>query len=491
MFILEKKKFIPLLNLEAQIFNEDKFNCQHIHLASESNENVFMVAFRTVPQDSKGIAHILEHTALCGSKNFPVRDPFFMMIRRSLNTFMNAFTSSDWTAYPFATMNKKDYFNLLDVYLDSAFFPNLDSLDFAQEGHRLELGQDNMLEIKGVVYNEMKGAMSSIPSQLWHGMSKHLYPDSTYKYNSGGNPEDILELSHQELVNFHKKHYHPSNATFFTFGDMKPDDIQQVIAKNVFQNFEPSLEKIEVKNETRIASPIQRTDVYNPLPGDDENHHVVLSWLLNESHNPIELLETILLSNILLDNSASPLRNALENSDLGIAPSPLTGIETSHKEIVFAAGLEGVSAGNQSKVEKLILDTLNNLVDEGISKSVIDSSMHQLEIKQREISGSGMPFGLELMLSCLPACIHRDNPLEILDLDDSFIKLKKNLKTNQYIEKLIQKHLLNNPHRLNYELKPESGLNEKKELAINEFLEKKSNTLSNLSKMDQICPKFD
>ena len=147
MFILEKKKFIPLLNLEAQIFNEDKFNCQHIHLASESNENVFMVAFRTVPQDSKGIAHILEHTALCGSKNFPVRDPFFMMIRRSLNTFMNAFTSSDWTAYPFATMNKKDYFNLLDVYLDSAFFPNLDSLDFAQEGHRLELDQDNQSRI--------------------------------------------------------------------------------------------------------------------------------------------------------------------------------------------------------------------------------------------------------------------------------------------------------------------------------------------------------
>ena len=486
MFILEKKKFIPLLNLEAQIFNEDEFNCQHIHLASESNENVFMVAFRTVPQDSKGIAHILEHTALCGSKNFPVRDPFFMMIRRSLNTFMNAFTSSDWTAYPFATMNKKDYFNLLDVYLDSAFFPNLDSLDFAQEGHRLELDQDNMLEIKGVVYNEMKGAMSSIPSQLWHGMSRHLYPDSTYKYNSGGNPEDILELSHQELVNFHKKHYHPSNATFFTFGDMKPDDIQKVIAKNVFQNFEPSSEKIEVKNETRITSPIQRTDVYNPLPGDDQNHHVVLSWLLNESHDPIELLETILLSNILLDNSASPLRKALENSDLGIAPSPLTGIETSHKEIVFAAGLEGVLAGNQSKVEKLILDTLNNLVDEGISKNVIDSSIHQLEIKQREISGSGMPFGLELMLSCLPACIHRDNPLEILDLDDSFIKLKKNLKTNQYIEKLIQKHLLNNPHRLNYELKPETGLNEKKEFAINEFLKNKSNALSDEEKNEII-----
>ena len=479
MFILEKKKFIPLLNLEAQIFKEDQFNCQHIHLASESSENVFMVAFRTVPEDSKGIAHILEHTALCGSKKFPVRDPFFMMIRRSLNTFMNAFTSSDWTAYPFATMNEKDFYNLLDVYLDSAFFPNLDSLDFAQEGHRLELDQNSQLEIKGVVYNEMKGAMSSISSQLWHGLSKYLYPDSTYKFNSGGNPENILELSHEELVNFHKKHYHPSNATFFTFGDMHPNKIQEVISKNVFQNFEPSLEIIEVKNESRITSPIHRTDSYNPLPGDDDNHHVVLSWLLNESHNPEELLETYLLSNILLDNSASPLRKALESSDLGIAPSPLTGLETSHKEMVFAAGLEGVSAGNQFEVEEMILSSLNKLVKKGIPKDLIDSSMHQLEIKQREISGSGMPFGLELMLSCLPACIHRDNPLEILDLDKSFIKLKKNLKKDRYLEKLIQKKLIENPHRLNYQLKPETGLDEKKAIEVKEFLEKKSKNLTN------------
>ena len=283
-------------------------------------------------------------------------------------------------------------------------------------------------------------------------------------------------------MNFHKKHYHPSNATFFTFGDMNPDDIQKVVSKNVLKNFQPSLEKIEVKNETRITSPIQRSEAYNPLPGDDNNHHVVLSWLLNESHNPVELLETYLLSNILLDNSASPLRKALEGSDLGIAPSPLTGIETSHKEIVFAAGLEGVDAGNQVKVEKLILDTLNNLVKEGVDKDVIDSSVHQLEIKQREVSGSGMPYGLELMLGCLPACIHRDNPLEILDLDKSFTQLKENLKTDNYLEKLIEKHLINNPHRVNYELKPDPGLNEKKEEEIKNYLEEKTKNLSQQEK---------
>ena len=195
MFNLEDQKYIKLLDLNAQIYTESEFKCKHIHLESNSDEKVFMVAFRTIPEDSTGVAHILEHTALCGSKKYPVRDPFFMMIRRSLNTFMNAFTSSDWTAYPFATQNDKDFNNLLSVYLDSSFFPNLDELDFLQEGHRLEFSEDSNtksdLEIKGVVYNEMKGAMSSISSQLWHGLSKHLYNSSTYKHNSGGNPENL------------------------------------------------------------------------------------------------------------------------------------------------------------------------------------------------------------------------------------------------------------------------------------------------------------
>ena len=489
MFILKEKKFIPLLNLEAQIFTEDEFNCKHIHLSSDSTENVFMVAFRTVPEDSKGIAHILEHTALCGSKKFPVRDPFFMMIRRSLNTFMNAFTSSDWTAYPFATMNKKDFANLLDVYLDSAFFPNLNSLDFAQEGHRLEINNDNQLEIKGVVYNEMKGAMSSIPSQLWHGLSKYLYPNSTYQFNSGGNPENILELSHEELVNFHKKHYHPSNATFFTFGDMNPAEIQTTVSKNVLNQFEPSKEKIEVKNETRLASPVKHSEHYNPLPGDNDNHHVVISWLLNESHDPHELLETYLISSILLDNSASPLRKVLENSKLGIAPSPLTGIETSHKEIVFAAGLEGVKEGNQLQVEELILNALKEIIKQGIPKEDIQSSLHQLEIKQREVSGSGMPYGLELMLSCLPACIHRDNPIEILDLDKSFTQLKSNIEKEGYLENLIEQKLISNPHRVNYELKPKVNLNEQEEQRIKSNLNQKTAELSKqeIDKLNQLA----
>ena len=482
MFNLEDQKYIKLLDLNAQIYTESKFNCKHIHLDSKSDEKVFMVAFRTIPEDSTGVAHILEHTALCGSKKYPVRDPFFMMIRRSLNTFMNAFTSSDWTAYPFATQNDKDFNNLLSVYLDSSFFPNLDELDFLQEGHRLEFSESNNLdsdlEIKGVVFNEMKGAMSSISSQLWHGLSRHLYNSTTYKHNSGGDPENIIDLTHDYLVDFHKKHYHPSNATFFTFGNVNPTEIQDFINKNVLENFEPSDEIIGVKNEDRISEPKTITEYYNPMPEDEENHHVVLSWLLGESHNPVELLESYLVSNILLDNSASPLRKTLENTKLGKSLSPLTGLEADHKELVFAAGLEGVGSNKQIDVEKLILDCLKDVVSKGISEELVQSSLHQLEIKQREITGSGMPYGLQIMLSCLPACIHNDDPLKVLDLDSSFDVIKENLKKERYIEKLIEDKIINNQHRINYCLAPDINFNSKKEKKIQEKISEKSKNLS-------------
>jgi len=482
MFNLEDQKYIKLLDLSAQIYTESEFNCKHIHLDSNSDEKVFMVAFRTIPEDSTGVAHILEHTALCGSKKYPVRDPFFMMIRRSLNTFMNAFTSSDWTAYPFATLNDKDFKNLLSVYLDSSFFPNLDKLDFYQEGHRLEFSdQKNInseLQVKGVVFNEMKGAMSSVTSQLWHGLSKHLYPSSTYKHNSGGNPENIIDLTHEHLVNFHKKHYHPSNATFFSYGDINVDELQSYINKNVLTNFEPSNQSIHVKNEERITSPKTVAEFYNPMPNDENNHHVVLSWLLGESHNPVELLESFLMSNILLDNSASPLRKTLEKTNLGKSLSPLTGLETDHKELVFAAGLEGVESNKQEEVQDLIINCLEDIVKKGIDKDLIKSSLHQLEIRQREITGSGMPYGLQIMLSCLPACIHNDDPLKVLDLDSSFSIIKDKLKEDGYIEKIIEERIIKNNHRVNYALIPDPEFNNKNEEKIKDKVTQKSKDLS-------------
>ena len=478
MFELKESKKIELLDVNAQIYKHSKFNTQHIHLDADNDEKVFMVAFRTIPEDSTGVAHILEHTSLCGSKKYPVRDPFFMMIRRSLNSFMNAFTSSDWTAYPFATQNSKDFNNLLDVYVDSAFFPRLDPLDFSQEGHRLEINDDNKLEIKGVVFNEMKGAMSSPTDQLWHGMSKYLFEETTYHHNSGGDPEKIIDLTHADLVAFHQKHYHPSNATFFTFGNVAIDEVHNHLEENVFQKFTPASEQLIIKPAKIFTSPVQASGTYQPLPGDESNHHVVISWLLGDSHDPLNLLEKYFLSNILLDNSASPLRKALELSKLGKSPSPFLGIEPSNKEIVFMAGLEGVGQNKADDVEALILRTLEKLVIDGVPEDLINSSLHQLEIGQREVSGGGMPYGLQLMLGCMNACIHHDDPISMLDLDANFTKLKTLISKKGYIEELISTNLIKNQHRLNYELKPDPKFNENLENFFSSTLRSKEEALT-------------
>jgi Zn-dependent M16 (insulinase) family peptidase len=482
MFELKESKEIELLNVNAQIYQHSKFDTQHIHLDSPNDEKVFMVAFRTIPEDSTGVAHILEHTSLCGSEKYPVRDPFFMMIRRSLNSFMNAFTSSDWTAYPFATQNNKDFQNLLDVYVDSAFFPKLDPLDFSQEGHRLELDSNQNLEIKGVVFNEMKGAMSSPTDQLWHGMSKHLFEESTYHHNSGGDPEKIIDLTHEDLVAFHQKHYHPSNATFFTFGNVVIDEIHDHLERNVFDKFTPTSQKLIIQPAKIFTAPVSAQGTYQPLPGDEENHHVVVSWLLGNSHEPLNLLEKYFMSNILLDNSSSPLRKALEQSDLGKSPSPFLGIEPSNKEIVFMAGLEGAKANQAKNIEELILTTLRDLVKNGVPRELISSALHQLEIGQREISGGGMPYGLQLMLGCMNACIHYGNPISMLDLDENFTKLKEKISKDGYIESLIESALLANSHRLTYELKPDSSFNDNLEEYFSSTLKEKEKTLTDLDK---------
>ena len=478
MFELKESKKIELLDVNAQVYKHSKFNTQHIHLDADNDEKVFMVAFRTIPEDSTGVAHILEHTSLCGSKKYPVRDPFFMMIRRSLNSFMNAFTSSDWTAYPFATQNNKDFNNLLDVYVDSAFFPRLDPLDFSQEGHRLEIDNENKLEIKGVVFNEMKGAMSSPTDQLWHGMSKYLFEETTYHHNSGGDPEKIIDLTHADLVAFHQKHYHPSNATFFTFGNVSIDEIHDHLEENVFQKFTPASEQLTINPAKIFTSPARASGTYQPLPGDESNHHVVISWLLGDSHDPLNLLEKYFLSNILLDNSASPLRKALELSKIGKSPSPFLGIEPSNKEIVFMAGLEGVGPDKAIEVEELILNTLQKLVKDGVPQDLINSSLHQLEIGQREVSGGGMPYGLQLMLGCMNACIHHDDPISMLDLDANFTKLKTLISQKGYLEELISTSLIKNQHRLNYELKPDPKFNENLENFFASTLKSKEEVLT-------------
>ncbi|MBK6286997.1 MAG: insulinase family protein [Gammaproteobacteria bacterium] len=455
---------ISALNAVIEEYRHRVTGAQHFHIATDNTENVFLVALRTVPQDSTGVAHILEHTALCGSEKYPVRDPFFMMTRRSLNTFMNAFTSSDWTAYPFASQNRKDFFNLLDVYLDAVFFANLDPLDFAQEGHRLEFSTpsdtSSPLEFKGVVYNEMKGAMSSISSTLWQTLSKYLFPYTTYHYNSGGDPEHIPDLSYQGLRDFYRSHYHPSNAVFMSYGDIPVAELHQRFEDRALQRFEALDVHIEVPDEKRYVAPLAVEESYAwEEEGDaSEKSHVVLGWLLGKSTSLEELLQAHLLNGILLDNSSSPLQKALETSELGSAPSPLCGLEDSHREIVFSCGLEGCASSAAQDVESLVLDTLQDIAENGVPIEQVRSVLHQLELHQREIGGDGYPFGLQLILMAISGAVHRGDPVAVLNLEPVLEKLHRDIEDPAYVKRLVRELLLDNPHRVRLLLKPDTEL---------------------------------
>ncbi len=464
---------IDSLNVTLQEFRHIKTGALHYHMEAENTENVFLVAFRTVPMDSSGVAHILEHTALCGSKKYPVRDPFFMMIRRSLNTFMNAFTSSDWTAYPFASQNKKDFNNLLDVYLDAVFFTNLDELDFLQEGHRIEFKEANNpeseLEYKGVVFNEMKGAMSSPVSVLWQEVSKYLYPTSTYHYNSGGEPRDIPDLTYQELKRFHKTHYHPGNAIFMTFGDIPVFEHQEKFEQQALNEFEKLDVNISVKPEKRYLAPIAVVEAYafdavGEDSSDDKTHHV-MSWLLGPCTSLDDMMKAQLLSQVLLDNSSSPLSQALEQTDLGAAPSPLCGLEDSNYEMCFVCGIEGSTVEKAEAFEKLVLGVLNDVADNGVPHEKIEAVLHQLELSQREVGGDGFPFGLQLILNGLTAAIHRSDPAALLNLDPVIESLREDIKDPEFIKNLVRDLLLDNQHRVRLTLRPDENLSQRKEQA--------------------------
>ncbi|MBN7796690.1 insulinase family protein [Parahaliea mediterranea] len=455
---------IESLNLAVEEYRHRATGAVHYHLASDSSENVFLVALRTVPMDSTGVAHILEHTALCGSERYPVRDPFFMMLRRSLNTFMNAFTSSDWTAYPFASQNRKDFSNLLDVYLDAVFFSSLEELDFAQEGHRVEFQQagdsDSPLVYKGVVFNEMKGAMSSVSSTLWQTLCEHLFPTSTYHYNSGGDPEHIPDLSYDQLKAFYKSHYHPSNAIFMTFGDIPAGEHQAVFEERALSRFQRQDLRIEVPPEQRLDAPlrVQRPYAFDDSGGTEHKTHIVVGWMLGESTDLMQMLEAQLLASVLIDNSASPLMHALETTDLGQAPSPMCGLEDSLREMVFCCGLEGSEAQSADAVEALVLGVIERLADEGIARDRLEAVLHQLELHQREVSGDGFPYGLQLILQALGCATHYADPIGVLDLDPVIARLRDNIADPDYIKRLARQLLLDNPHRVTLVMTPDTAL---------------------------------
>ncbi len=460
-FRLIKQTQLPELNAVIQQFHHDSSGARYVHLATADLNNLFAVGFRTPPDDSTGVAHILEHTVLCGSRRFPVRDPFFSMIKRSLNTFMNAMTASDWTLYPVASKNPKDFYNLMDIYLDAAFFPLLRERDFRQEGHRLEFAEaDNPhspLVFKGAVYNEMKGAMADPSSLLGRRLNRALYPTSTYGHNSGGEPADIPHLTWEGLRAFHARCYHPSNSYFFTSGNLPPEKHMQLIEERVLRHFETSPVSTAVPAEARLTAPRQIDETF-PLDPEESavgKSMVQVAWLTCAITDSFERTALSVLSTLLVGNPAAPLYKALLDAKLGQNLAPGTGYHDDNRDTYFAAGLQGTDPEAAGKIEALVIATLEEAARNGFSEERIEAAIHQLEFAHREVSGDQYPYSLLLLMRLFGPWLHNEDPVSGLTLEQDISRLRQELQQGPVLQRLIRKYFLDNPHRVTLTLRPD------------------------------------
>jgi len=435
------------------------------HVASEDEENLFAFAFKSLPSDSTGVAHILEHTVLCGSERFPVKDPFLLLLKGSMNTFLNAFTYPDKTVYPASSTVHQDLFNLLEVYGDAVFFPRISREMFRQEGHRLEFGPDGKLIRTGVVYNEMKGNYSSHESVAAEWCFRSLFPDTAYAHDSGGDPAKIPDLTYEDFVAFHHKNYHPSNTLLFVYGNIPTQDYLSFISDKFLSRF-PAVSlstrptaytKIPVKP---FSEPKRLTVTYPSGPEDEEGDaaSITLNWMLPSIDNPVAVLAREILSELLIGSAASPLQRALVDSELGEDLSSPTGLETEIERMCFSAGLRGTSAGREADIEKVIQNALSTIVQDGFDRDLVEGTLRRFEFRAREIKGG--PFGLRLALRSLRAWLHGAPPDLSLRFVPRMVAIREAMAaTPRYFEKLVETDLLSNPHRTTVTVVPDAEQN--------------------------------
>ncbi len=464
-FTLEKIKNVPELHLTALQLQHNTTGAQYLHVAREDKNNVFAINFKTNPNDDTGLPHILEHVTLCGSENYPVRDPFFKMIPRSLANFMNAFTSADYTSYPFSTTNKQDYRNLSAVYLDSTLRPLLKKSDFLQEGWRLGPGdpraassRDDIL-FKGVVYNEMKGQMSDASYLYYIRFRDHLFPAI---HNSGGDPDKMTELTYKELVEFSHQHYHPSNARFFSYGDLDLPE-QLSLVDSTLHGFEKRATDQEVRSPRDLSGgPISVTipGPLDPMQGSDRQSKSSVSWLICETSDILETFSFSILSSLLMSGYGSPLYQGLIESGMGSNFSPNTGFDGSGRIGTYSLGLDGMKKEDVPRLKHTIRQILREHANEAFAAHKIEGYMHQLEIALKHKTAS---FGMGLMDKVLPSWFNGVDPMESLKWNEVVDAFKEKLKQPDYLMGLVHKYL-GNDNCLIFTMEPSESFNKDTDL---------------------------
>jgi len=461
----------------------DRSGAEVFHVLNDDSENLFAFSFATAPEDNTGVAHILEHSVLCGSENYPLKDAFLVLAQGSLQTFLNALTYSDKTVYPASSVNEHDYFNLMSVYGDAVFRPLLSEYSFMQEGHRYEIAKEEgsdeeKLSITGVVYNEMKGAYSSLNAYAGLWSTKSVLPDTVYGFESGGNPEDIPALTWEGLKEFHRRRYSPANCRVFLAGNIPTEKQLKFLDEKFFSALDREGERAPRIERQKRWTESREHRVPCPAGGDTKST-AFISWLCADVTETKETIALAVLGDILLGHDGSPLLKALIESGLGEDISPVSGLDGDAAETVFTVGLRGVSEGAEKQVEALILSELGRLEREGIPQKEIEAALLHIEFSQREIKRSGGPFSLVWMTRSLRAWMHGSRPWESLLLNPSMDAIKRNLAENaRYFESLIRKYFLDNPHRAFVTVEPRTDFLQKREAELAETLSK---TLRGLS----------
>ncbi len=472
----------PLTELSAQgIWLRHKtLGMEIFHILNQDEENLFAFAFKTPPKNSTGVAHILEHSVLCGSKNYPLKDPFIRMVNQSVKTFLNAMTFSDKTVYPASSISRADYFNLMGVYGDAVFFPLLEKWTFAQEAHRLELDSQGKPSIQGVVYNEMKGNYSSFENIAGDWAVRSVLPNTIYDLDSGGDPVEIPLLSYQDFVDFHRNHYNPGNCRLFLAGNIPTQDQIDFICHRFLDTYQETIDGLslqqaeddsvlrqepstcEHKNLLPLDTPPESftepvvLEKIGPLAKEGEEtddaeeagSNVTVTWFLGDSSDPVRHMESILVAEILIGHDGSPLSQALLESGLGEDLAPNNGLDSEMHWVLFTAGLRGCNRQDAQKVESVIFSVLERLCTEGIPQEDIDAAVLAVDFSQREVRRVYGPYSLVLMRRCLRGWLYGRSPSETLLTRECFAKIKERIAQDpHYVQNLISQLLLQNKHR--------------------------------------------
>lgn len=464
-FERQEEHYIEEYKAQAVLYRHAKTGAQVMSVQAADENKVFGVVFRTPPKDSTGIPHILEHSVLCGSRKYPVKEPFVELIKGSLHTFLNAFTYPDRTCYPVASTNLQDFYNLVDVYMDAVFFPNCvrDEQVFQQEGWHYELNDvsDN-ITFKGVVFNEMKGVYSQPDSMLMRLSQQALFPDMTYGVDSGGDPRVIPDLTFEQFQEFHAKFYHPSNARLWFYGD-DPAEQRLRIAAEYLDKFEANdaAKESAVPVQPLFSAPRKVVASYaagEQAAGDAKRHMVAVNWVLADE--PLKLEDELaleFLDHLLLGTPGAPLRRALLESGLGEALVG-GGLSDELRQPQFAIGLKGVAAGDTAAVEELVLKTLEQLAEEGFDQDAVEASINSIEFALKENNTGSFPRGLSLMLRSMGKWLYEQDPFAPLRFAGPLEDLKARLARDGIkgvFSPLIRKLLLDNSHRVTIELQPD------------------------------------